>query len=168
MSAVERMTRFALTATPDERRDFGRSLLDALDRLGVAPGASFLIAAEEEMRSRFAPPTPSANQLGGFPAGSETARKAAIDNYPRSGNQRHRVLMAIAGAGERGRTREELAADLRLPDNSVRPRVRELIEGGWVRATERTRPTGTGSQSEVLALSEKGRAEVHDREALAA
>lgn len=155
--SAEHLVRFTPGASPEERQRFARELIAALDRLEVAPGQGFVIAPDTSG-------VLDANALGAFQRESETSRQAALDNYPRSGKQRHRVLLAIARAGEYGRTREELAAELHLPDNSVRPRVRELIEGGWVRATERTRTTVTRSKSEVLALTPKGIYEVAQRE----
>jgi hypothetical protein len=104
----------------------------------------------------------AARKLGPFAAKSETSRQAALVNYPKSGTQRARILRTIV-QGADGRTREELASLLGLPDNSVRPRVRELIDGGWIVVHVRdgeavTRKTALGNQSEVLIPTAKARA----------
>lgn len=104
----------------------------------------------------------AARKMGPFARKSETSRQAALANYPRSGTQRARILAAIL-AGTSGRTREELAGQLKLPDNSVRPRVRELIDGGWVvvllsDGKPVTRKTTLGNESEILVATNKARA----------
>jgi hypothetical protein len=100
---------------------------------------------------------PDDDNLGGFVAGSSTSRKAALDNYPRSGSQRFAVLAAIAGAGEQGMTRDEAAVWLSKPINSVTARITELVQGGFVRQDDRrTRKTRNGSDAAVLVLTEKG------------
>lgn len=112
---------------------------------------------------------PGAKQLGKFARKSETSRQAALVNYPRSGSQREQILLAMARRIELGRTREELATELRLPDNSVRPRVRELIDGGWIRVRTIdgdpvTRSTALGNRSEVLELTADGARKVAARQ----
>jgi hypothetical protein len=96
-----------------------------------------------------ASPDPDRNRLGPFQRDSETSREAALDNYPRSGTQRRRVLDAIVTADD-GYTREELSVDLHLPLNSVHPRVVELVNAGLVVASSKTRTTSTGSRAAVL------------------
>lgn len=104
-------------------------------------------------------PGVKANKLGGFQRDSETSRRAAIDNYPRSGSQRHRALVDVAKAGDHGRTRHEIADNLGLVINSATARVSELLQGGWVvQDAARTRPTSTGSEAAVLILTDRGRA----------
>jgi hypothetical protein len=92
-------------------------------------------------------------RLGPFVKGSETSRQAAIDNYPRSNTQRRRVLDAIVAAGEDGHTRDELSITLRLPINSVLPRVVELKRDGFVVESSKTRTTSTGSRATVLVVA---------------
>ena len=99
---------------------------------------------------------PTTNDLGPFARDSDTSRDAALDNYPRTGTQRHRVLEALR-ARPAGLTRDELTTLLHLPDSTVDPRVWELVRGGWVVETARKRPTRTGSEARVLELTAKGR-----------
>jgi Helix-turn-helix domain len=111
---------------------------------------------------------PSSKQMGKFARGSETSRKAALANYPRAGSQRARILEHVLASGGAGRTREELEDRLGLTGNTVRPRVRELIDGGWLRVrkdggTPVTRRTTLGNASEVLEATE--RAAKHARRA---
>lgn len=149
---IESLNRPHDGATVDERRDFGRELLAALDRLGVQKGDPFVVGNGKAQSNLYDIEEIDASNLG--PLGStETSRKAALDNYPRSGTQRHRVLMALYVAS---RTRQEIAKATDLPDNSVRPRVKELMTGGWVETTGETRVTETGSDADVLKLTMKG------------
>lgn len=112
-----------------------------------------------EQDALFNPPADpvAKNHLGPWARGSTTSRQAALDNYPHSGTQRRKVLDAITAAAERGCTRPELAMALHLPENSIRPRVVELLERGFVVETNRTRLTHTGSKASVLvANTDKG------------
>lgn len=109
---------------------------------------------------------PRVQQLGKFARRSETSRAGALDNYPRSGSQRDRVLRHVLVSGERGMTREELEQATGLGGNTIRPRVRELIDGSWLRvrandmdgAVALRRKTAMGNWSEVLEATEKARA----------
>lgn len=103
--------------------------------------------------------SPDSNELGPFARDSETSRKAALANYPRSGSQRERILRHVVArssrVGERGAIREEIQWELGLGGDTVRPRVKELIEGGWLRETEHTRRTTKGNEAVVLAPTQK-------------
>jgi hypothetical protein len=98
------------------------------------------------------------NRLGGFVRDSATSRKAALANYPRSGSQRARILSRLRILEDEGATRDELAEWFGMSPNSVRPRVAELIEGGWVMETDRTRKTAMGNDAAVLVATDKARA----------
>lgn len=80
----------------------------------------------------------------------ETARHAAEAVRPRSGTQRLLVLGFIEASGEGGCTRECIADGLGLPDNSVRPRVKELLDDHWIGPSGRTGLSRAGSPSELL------------------
>lgn len=99
---------------------------------------------------------PEQQQLGPFARDSQTSRKAALDNYPRQGSQRMRILNAL---DMENATREELGERMSIPDNSIRPRVKELIEGGWIEESDHTRPTQTGSDAAILKLTNRARDE---------
>lgn len=89
-----------------------------------------------------------------------TAKEAARMAYPRSGTQRMRVLDLVAHRGQAGATDEEMQVRLGLGHNSQTPRRRELVLGGWIEDSGRTRPTGsTGAQATVWVLTEAGRHE---------
>lgn len=108
---------------------------------------------------------PDTNHLGSWNKGSiDTARQAALSNYPRSGSQRHRVLVAIVAAGERGLTREETSRQLNLPDSGTDGRVLELKQGGWVEDTERRRKTERNCDAAVVVATAKGREWVRKKE----
>lgn len=156
---IERLTRPAEGALLEERAAFGRELLAVLTRLGVGPGDDFLVSAHEGRELGVDEKT-----LGRFAAQSETSRKAALDNYPNSGIQRHTVFVAVAEAGPRGVISDEIADAKRIRLYSVKPRLIELREGGWVRQNGETRPSPTGSDVDVYVLTEKGAAEYAKRE----
>ena len=101
------------------------------------------------------------NHLGGF--GDGVSRQAALDNYPRSGSQRRQVLLEVAAAGGDGATSDEIAATTGMRLYSVKPRLTELRDGGWI-AENGTRPSPAGSATTVFVLTEKGRAQVSAKE----
>lgn len=150
---MERLTRFREGADQATKLQFGRDLMAALERLGVKPGDEFLIAPATAEGP--AAEDPAADGLGGFTAGSDTSRKAALDNYPRSGSQREKVLACIRAAGVAGRTAHEVAEKTGLYYGSVTPRIGELKRGGWIQATDATRVSEHGSEAEVLVPTEK-------------
>src|SRR5215218_2336656 len=84
-----------------------------------------------------------------------TAQAAAVDVYPRSGTQRYRVLLDIFAAGEEGRTRDEIAEGLNMSPNTVRPRVKELLDAGWITTNGQTRPSLLGRHAEVLIVTDR-------------
>lgn len=92
-----------------------------------------------------------------------TAKAAAVAVFPRSGSLRKKVLGAVWRAGQHGATRDELAASLDMGPNTLRPRVKELIDGEWVEASGRTRPSDSGRASEVLVLTLHAQAEIARR-----
>jgi hypothetical protein len=100
-------------------------------------------------------------ELGPFVRDSSTSRRAALDNYPRQGTQRWRIIYALS---HRSMTRDELRRELGLSHQSIGPRVLELIQGGWVCETEMERETETGSRAKVVALDQKAREELTRRE----
>lgn len=108
-------------------------------------------------------PHSDSRRLGHFAGASETSRKAALDNYPRSGTQREQVLLAVAAAGPLGTTSDEISTRMSLNLYSVKPRLIELREGGWVEQNGRTRRSRAGSQVDVYVATEKGRAAVKER-----
>lgn len=152
----EKLTRFPRGARDDQKRHFAKTLIEALDRLGVEPGMEFMVAPAHIQEDLLEPHDEDA--LGPFVRESDTSRRAALDNYPRSGSQRHRVLAEIARAGDHGRTRDELTELLQLSQSSLHPRVWELKGGDFIdEDEERTRITRAGSEASVLTLSEKGK-----------
>lgn len=139
---------------------FGRSGADTrktvvLDIMGYTNGTIGCTTPTIEDRAESALSDPSENQLGPFVRDSETSRKAALDAYPRQGNQRSRILGKLRSSGPA--TREELAVLLMLSENTIRPRVKELIEGGWIEETDHTRETSRGSEATLLDVTRKAR-----------
>jgi hypothetical protein len=147
-SQIVTIRRFPHDADEQARRDFGRRLLESLDATGIAPGQEFVIGHPEVL-------DPRASELGPFARRSRASRNASLENYPRAGSQRERVLLAIARAGQRGYTRDELAERLELPDSTVDARVSELKRGGFLRDTDLARATRAGGRAQVLAITRK-------------
>ena len=125
-------------------------MLETLDEIGIAPGEDFVVGHPDVM-------DPTATDLAPFARKSEASRDAALQNYPKGGSQRERVLLAVARAGPHGATRDELAQLLDLGDSTVDARVWELKRGGFVADTELQRETSQGGKASVLILSEKAR-----------
>lgn len=106
---------------------------------------------------------PDTSKLGKFQKHSGTSRSAALDNYPRAGSQRLRVLALLLERPVTGATDDEIAIATHLPLNSVRPRRIELVQGGWVvcKLDEHgegiTRETRTGSEAQVWSASRMAR-----------
>lgn len=67
------------------------------------------------------------------------------------------MLNAIAFAGERGRTDEELQNQLGLNPSTQRPRRVELVEGGWVEDSKRRRNTKSGRDAVVWVTTQAAR-----------
>lgn len=153
------MTRFAADADVDAKRKFARELVAALDRLGVKPGEEFIIARAQDAEAGgklYQVESPDASALGPFRSdASEESRKAAVLNYPRSGTQRNRILHHLYDHRS-GRTRSELIRELGISQSSCHPRVLELIEGEWAAETDEVRPTETGADAKVIAITDKG------------
>lgn len=98
---------------------------------------------------------PSVPAEGPSPRGKATSKRAALDNWPRSGSQRARILAMLLAVPSFGMTREEIVEGSGMSGDTVRPRVLELIAGGWLIETEHTRPTRKGNDSVVLLASQK-------------
>lgn len=95
------------------------------------------------------------------PGKRETSQNAAESVAPFTPRQRARIFDFVARQGSRGATRDEIAAALELPSNSVTPRVLELIRKGHLQETDRRRPTRYGRAAVVMvAILEGARNEV--------
>ena len=96
---------------------------------------------------------------GGYPHkpgwvhGSSTSRAAAQSiSDKRLGELHERVLTLFRQAGTRGLTDNELQAAGNT-DSVLRPRRIELVQLGKIKATGRTRLTGSGRKAEVWELA---------------
>lgn len=126
-------------------------------RAGVADAASDRLAASDAAGGSLPPPDrpgPAQRQR----AARRTSQAAAAAVEPRTGFQRHRVLAAIAAVARDprmvGMTDVELAAATGIRPNSLRPRRGELVDGGWLEDSGRTRPHH-GRDHTVWVLSRK-------------
>ena len=87
-------------------------------------------------------------------AGAATRREAMQGALIFGAAQRTRILAALLEARPGGLTADELEERLSMSGNSVRPRLRELLEAGQVTRTDRTRRTRSGSLALVCVVSE--------------
>jgi DNA-directed RNA polymerase specialized sigma24 family protein len=69
---------------------------------------------------------------------------------PHLSRLRGKVYTAVLKAGVRGLTREEIEQRTRIPGNTVRPRVRELIKMKLLVLSSEERCTDSGCNAEVL------------------
>lgn len=110
---------------------------------------------------------PACNAVGGSRRdGPDTSRRAALDNYPQSGSQRWKVLMALVESEDQGATYAELAEMTGLgggASGSAGKRVSELRRDGWIEPTGRTRLTPLGSESQVMVVTDAGLRELQAR-----
>lgn len=88
---------------------------------------------------------------------SATQKAGATAVFPRSGTQRLAVLEEIHQAGQTGITDELLCAALDMNYSRVGPRRRELVEGGWVKDSGRTRDGSSGTEVTLWVLTDKAR-----------
>lgn len=159
--AVRRLTR--PERTPEAMTRFMRQLQDEFASLGIAVGEEFLISNGKDERTRRQLESHDENATGGSRATDpDTSRKAALQNMPRSGSQRHRALVAIVAAGEHGLTGHEVAETTGIEYRSVTPRLRELKDGGWIEDADFTRTTNLNAEAHVLIATDKGRRECGD------
>lgn len=85
-----------------------------------------------------------------------TSWEAALNNSRVKGTQLWQVFIAIAKAGRRGRTYDELVVQLGTP--SAQQRLSDLKDASYVIGTGETRPTRRQSPAEIYVLSPKGEA----------
>ena len=93
------------------------------------------------------------NKIGKYTRKSLTSRQMALVATPKTGTQRRRVYDFIYYGGRT--TREEIAQTLRMPENSVRPRIAELMEGGWVKVVGYRKNSGNQTVEILAANGEK-------------
>lgn len=149
--------------TPEAMAQFMPELQAAFSDLGIQVGDEFSVSAVPGGSSHDeSSEDPRRIQLGPFTPDSETSRQAALQNYPRSGTQRWKVLTTIVASG--GRTRDQLAEQLHLPDSSVDARVWELKQGGFVEESGRKERTRAAAEATVLVATRRGREEVEKAE----
>jgi DNA-binding MarR family transcriptional regulator len=154
-----RLRRPEADATEGEVGRYRREVAAALEAIGVSYGEEFVIVPAASFQQQET--LEDLQRLGPFAHESKTSRDAALDAYPRQDSQRWRILMAVAAKLDGGGyTREELERITNLSGNTIRPRVQELIQGGFIEETDRTRPTRNGSEATVVNLTTKGRDEI--------
>lgn len=100
-------------------------------------------------------PAAAVSQTVPFAPGSETSKAAAAAIMDRAPRLRAAVFEFINGRGTLGATRDEIEVGLQMGGNTVRPRVKELLDpyqqgGPRLVETKTTRPTRSGSPARVL------------------
>jgi hypothetical protein len=111
------------------------------------------VMAAPESSAMFEGMEPDQNRLGGFTADSEESRKAALGNYPKSGNQRHRILLYVFRQASHGATFDECREKLGIYSSDRR--ISELVEGEWLERTGRARRTTHGEDASVVVATTK-------------
>ena len=103
--------------------------------------------------------TPDDNRIGKAQQRGQsiTSKDAALAAMPRTGTQRHRVLIALC---RRSSLDEELQDSLGMNPSTERPRRVELVEGGWVQDSGLRRQTRSGQSAVVWELTPRGRAQL--------
>jgi len=89
-------------------------------------------------------------------AHSDTSRDAAEAVRPDANRLRSVVYAAIRGAGPDGLTDEEGIGRTGLSPSTYRPRRVELVAGGMVRESGRTRKTASGRKAAVWVATDGG------------
>lgn len=156
LALAKGVTRMMLYLSENEPERFARRGMQ--DVLGLALDLEDALESDGVVLS-----DPSADAVGKFRADApSTSRNAAVDVFPRSGTQRKAVLDHISASG--GATDEEIQEALDIGANSERPRRVELVEGGWVEDSGRTRETVAGLDSIVWTLTDRGRESIRSAE----
>jgi hypothetical protein len=147
---VRMIQRPHLGAPKEEVRAYYRKVAKACEELGVQHGRAFAIVNPERLAKDPMEERPAPAQLH-----SPTSKAAARSVAPRAGTQRWRVLGVLYRSAPL--TREQIAEKANLSENTVRPRVCELIRDGYVFAPDL--PPGrtkAGEAAEYLNLTEAG------------
>lgn len=159
---VSRRMRGATRADARQLAAWAKRLSDSANAL--ERGHRFLRAASGNAPSgpqegADAPPDrPAPGQRARAARRTSAAAAAAVE--PRTGTQRWKVLAAVAQVARDprsgGLTDVELANWTGLPPNSLRPRRKELVDGGWLEDSGKTR-SHHGRDHIVWVLGDKGR-----------
>ena len=132
-----------------------RSHLEAAPPSGAAAFALYQLDRIEGYRSAL-------DTLSGHvPEGErETSKAAARKVQVTARSTAARVLVAIAHFGEA--TNEMVETFSGLDGNTVRPRVGELRNGGYIERSGATRPTSKGNDAELHRLTDDGRRKLRE------
>lgn len=82
--------------------------------------------------------------------GTATSKAAAESIRAYRGRHLTKIFTFIEGRGFGGATRDEIERELHIGGNTVRPRVKELIELGTVKELEAQRKTKSGRNAFIL------------------
>jgi len=164
--ATARRMRGAGTANARQLAAWAKTLDDAARglerghrflRAAAADAASASLTASDPSAGVLPPPDrPGPGQRQRAARRTSIAAAAAVE--PRTGTQRHRLLAAVAAVARNpalvGLTDVELSAATGIRPNSLRPRRGELVDGGWLEDSGRTR-IHHGREHTVWVLSDK-------------
>ena len=99
------------------------------------------------VQTQFIAPAPAHN-------GTATSNEAAVRIEPAAGTLRALVLDFLIAQSAHGATDEEMQTACKINANTQRPRRQELERGGWIRRTDRTRPTASGRDAVIYVAIE--------------
>lgn len=86
--------------------------------------------------------------------GTATSIAAAERIEPVAGTLRRKLLDFLIAQSAHGATDEEMQTACKINANTQRPRRQELERGGWIRRTDRTRPTASGRDAAIYVVIE--------------
>jgi hypothetical protein len=89
-----------------------------------------------------------------FQKHSSTSRSAALSAEPSAGTKRGMLLAFLRGRGPDGATDEEMQSTVPMNPNTQRPRRVELVQGGFITDSGRTRKTVGGDEAVVWTAKE--------------
>ena len=82
-----------------------------------------------------------------YQAHSDTSKAAAVEIEPTRGTLQYDILEYVKKMKRYGTTADQIEAKCGISLNTVRPRLRELEEMGFIVKTTDTRPTRSGRQA---------------------
>lgn len=150
----------------DLQSEIQNAVYDLLDEAGVGYKSILLrvVNADEALDDYLKEHGgPGADAIGGFRDGDlDTSRKGAVDAYPRSGNHRHKILIAIAKSGDQGMTYEEVEETTGI--KNAHKRISELSQGDWVQSAGERMAKKTGSMSNIWVITNRAERWIETKE----
>lgn len=133
------------------QKDFDVDLNALLDELGVGIGEEFMISG----RSNYEVENIDQNQA--VKGRGSASYNAMVKIFPHTGQQRRTIIDSIAYDGPA--TRRQLSDRLGISMNSIRPRILEALDGGWIEQINTERPEIFDVTSQCVDMYEREKVE---------